>query len=56
MLEGYVDFFMDPSLAECYVNLKDELDKLLQKKVNLLVPFFYVFLYVFTFPVILCHF
>ncbi|GFY81200.1 DEA(D/H)-box RNA helicase family protein [Actinidia rufa] len=32
MLEGYIDFFMDPSLAECYVKLKEELDKLLQKK------------------------
>ena len=34
MLEGYIDFFMDPSLAECYVKLKEELDKLLQKKVS----------------------
>lgn len=34
MLEGYVDFFMDPSLAECYVKLKEELNKLLQKKVS----------------------
>lgn len=33
MLEGYVDFFMDPTLAECYVKLKQELDNLLQKKV-----------------------
>ncbi|KAL2230895.1 UNVERIFIED_CONTAM: DExH-box ATP-dependent RNA helicase DExH3 [Sesamum indicum] len=32
MLEGYIDFFMDPSLAECYVTLKEELDKLIQKK------------------------
>ncbi|KAF8398050.1 hypothetical protein HHK36_016976 [Tetracentron sinense] len=32
MLEGYVDFFMDPSLAECYWNLKEELNNLLQKK------------------------
>ncbi|KAL0289636.1 UNVERIFIED_CONTAM: DExH-box ATP-dependent RNA helicase DExH3 [Sesamum angustifolium] len=32
MLEGYIDFFMDPSLAECYVRLKEELDKLIQKK------------------------
>lgn len=40
MLEGYIDFFMDPSLAECYVKLKDELDKLLQKKVYLLGPLF----------------
>ncbi|XP_010067085.2 DExH-box ATP-dependent RNA helicase DExH3 [Eucalyptus grandis] len=34
MLEGYVDFFMDPSLGECYVKLKEELDKLLQKKLQ----------------------
>ena len=34
MLDGYVDFFMDPNLADCYVKLKEELDKLLQKKVS----------------------
>ncbi|CAK9165609.1 unnamed protein product [Ilex paraguariensis] len=34
MLEGYIDFFMDPSLAECFVKLKEELDKLLQKKLQ----------------------
>ncbi|KAL8542032.1 hypothetical protein ACS0TY_003041 [Phlomoides rotata] len=34
MLGGYVDFFMDPSLIECYVKLKDELDQLLQKKLE----------------------
>ncbi|KAI3448724.1 hypothetical protein Pfo_005389 [Paulownia fortunei] len=34
MLEGYIDFFMDPSLAECYVKLKEELEKLLQKKLQ----------------------
>lgn len=34
MLEGYIDFFMDPSLAECYWKLKEEFDKLLQKKVS----------------------
>ncbi|KAK4424756.1 DExH-box ATP-dependent RNA helicase DExH3, partial [Sesamum alatum] len=34
MLEGYIDFFMDPSLAECYVKLKEELDKLIQKKLQ----------------------
>ncbi|KAL5708781.1 RNA helicase [Ranunculus cassubicifolius] len=34
MLEGYIDFFMDPSLEECYWNLKEELDKLLQKKLR----------------------
>ncbi|KAF8041089.1 hypothetical protein BT93_B3112 [Corymbia citriodora subsp. variegata] len=34
MLEGYVDFFMDLSLAECYMKLKEELDKLLQRKLQ----------------------
>ncbi|CAL4935943.1 unnamed protein product [Urochloa decumbens] len=34
MLEGYVDFFMDPSLSECYLQLKDELDKLIQQKLE----------------------
>nr|GEU87293.1 DExH-box ATP-dependent RNA helicase DExH3 isoform X1 [Tanacetum cinerariifolium] len=34
MLQGYIDFFMDPTLAETYVNLKQELDKLLQKKLK----------------------
>ncbi|KAK1374158.1 RNA helicase [Heracleum sosnowskyi] len=34
MLEGYIDFFMDPSMAECYVKLKQELDNLLQKKLK----------------------
>ncbi|KAL7204806.1 hypothetical protein ACSBR2_017839 [Camellia fascicularis] len=34
MLEGYIEFFMDPSLLDCYVKLKEELDKLLQKKLQ----------------------
>ncbi|KAJ0102564.1 hypothetical protein Patl1_05807 [Pistacia atlantica] len=34
MLEGYIDFFMDPSLADCYLKLKEELDKLLRKKLD----------------------
>ncbi|CAL4919074.1 unnamed protein product [Urochloa decumbens] len=34
MLEGYVDFFMDPSLSECYLQLKEELDKLIQQKLE----------------------
>ncbi|XP_078154848.1 DEA(D/H)-box RNA helicase family protein isoform X1 [Carex rostrata] len=34
MLNGYIDLFMDPSLAECYVQLKEELDKLIQKKLE----------------------
>ncbi|XP_073307661.1 DExH-box ATP-dependent RNA helicase DExH3-like isoform X1 [Primulina huaijiensis] len=34
MLGGYIDFFMDPSLSECYVKLKEELEKLLQKKLQ----------------------
>lgn len=35
MLQGYIDFFMDPSLAECFLKFKEELDKLIQKKVCL---------------------
>ncbi|XP_071703455.1 DExH-box ATP-dependent RNA helicase DExH3 isoform X2 [Rutidosis leptorrhynchoides] len=34
MLGGYIDFFMDPSLAESFVKLKQELDQLLQKKLK----------------------
>ncbi|KAJ6810675.1 DExH-box ATP-dependent RNA helicase DExH3 isoform X1 [Iris pallida] len=34
MLDGYIDFFMDPSLAECYWSVKEELDKLFQKKLQ----------------------
>ncbi|KAJ6720057.1 ATP-DEPENDENT RNA HELICASE [Salix viminalis] len=34
MLDGYIDFFMDHNLAECFLKLKEELDKLLQKKVS----------------------
>ncbi|KAF3434352.1 hypothetical protein FNV43_RR25455 [Rhamnella rubrinervis] len=34
MLEGYIDIFMDPSLAECYLKLKEELNKLIQKKLQ----------------------
>ncbi|KAK1314026.1 putative pre-mRNA-splicing factor ATP-dependent RNA helicase [Acorus calamus] len=34
MLDGFIDFFMNPSLAECYWNLKFELDKLIQKKLQ----------------------
>ncbi|GMN59197.1 hypothetical protein TIFTF001_028289 [Ficus carica] len=32
MLDGYIDFFMDPSLAECYLKLKEEVNKLIQGK------------------------
>ncbi|XP_074310769.1 DExH-box ATP-dependent RNA helicase DExH3 [Silene latifolia] len=34
MLNGYVEFFMDPNMAECYCKLKEELDKLLQTKLE----------------------
>ncbi|KAL2326745.1 hypothetical protein Fmac_020172 [Flemingia macrophylla] len=34
MLDGYVDLFMDPSLADCYLKLKEELNKLIQKKLE----------------------
>jgi predicted nucleotidyltransferase len=29
-----VDFFMNPNLADCYLKLKSELDRLIQKKVS----------------------
>ncbi|KAF5730335.1 DEA(D/H)-box RNA helicase family protein isoform 1 [Tripterygium wilfordii] len=32
MLGGYLEFFMKPALAETYLNLKRELDELIQKK------------------------
>ncbi|KAI0523117.1 hypothetical protein KFK09_005507 [Dendrobium nobile] len=34
MLDGYIDFFMDPSLAECYWKLKEELNMIIQKKLE----------------------
>ncbi|KAG0464187.1 hypothetical protein HPP92_020256 [Vanilla planifolia] len=34
MLDGYFDFFMDPSLAECYWKIKEELNTLIQKKLE----------------------
>ncbi|GAB2246649.1 hypothetical protein Droror1_Dr00002142 [Drosera rotundifolia] len=34
MLDGYIDFFMDQNLCESYWKLKEELDKLLQKKLE----------------------
>ncbi|KAJ1411586.1 Double-stranded RNA-binding domain [Sesbania bispinosa] len=34
MLDGYIDFFLDPNLADCYLKLKEELDKLIQKKLE----------------------
>ncbi|XP_047966459.1 DExH-box ATP-dependent RNA helicase DExH3-like isoform X2 [Salvia hispanica] len=34
MLEGYIEFFMCPSLAECYLKLKEEADKLLVQKLE----------------------
>lgn len=34
MLDGYIDFFMHSSLAECYWNLKEELHKLIQRKLQ----------------------
>ncbi|CAN6439906.1 unnamed protein product [Victoria cruziana] len=34
MLEGYIDFFMEPSMAELYWNLKEEMDKLIQRKLE----------------------
>ncbi|KAG6469410.1 hypothetical protein ZIOFF_074127 [Zingiber officinale] len=34
MLDGYIDFFMDPNLINCYWNLKTELDKLVLRKLE----------------------
>lgn len=34
MLNGYIEFFMDSSLAECYLQLKEELDKLIENKLQ----------------------
>lgn len=34
MLGGYLEFFMKPTLAETYLNLKRELDELIQNKVS----------------------
>ncbi|GLT50028.1 hypothetical protein SLA2020_235410 [Shorea laevis] len=34
MLQGYIDFFMDTSLAECYLKLREELDNLIQRKLE----------------------
>ncbi|XP_019259324.1 PREDICTED: DExH-box ATP-dependent RNA helicase DExH3 isoform X3 [Nicotiana attenuata] len=34
MLGGYIEFFMDPTLADCYIKLKEELEMLLQKKLQ----------------------
>lgn len=42
MLQGYIDFFMDSTLAECYLKLKEELDGLIQKKVK---EYFYMHSY-----------
>lgn len=34
MLQGYIDFFLEPSLAECYMKIKEELHKLIQRKLE----------------------
>lgn len=34
MLGGYLEFFMKPALASTYLNLKKELDEVVQKKVR----------------------
>ncbi|XP_004301561.1 PREDICTED: probable ATP-dependent RNA helicase DHX36-like [Fragaria vesca subsp. vesca] len=34
MLDGYIDFFMDPSLMDCYLKIKEELNELIQKKLQ----------------------
>lgn len=49
MLDDYVEFFMDPNTAECYCKLKEELDKLLQKKVGPYCALFLFLLCMFIF-------
>lgn len=44
MLDGYVDFFMDHNLADSYVKLKEELNKLIQKKVSRYIFLVIIFL------------
>jgi hypothetical protein len=34
MLGGYLEFFMNPSLADMYRSLRKELDELIQEKVS----------------------
>lgn len=34
MLGGYLEFFMKPDLASTYLNLKSELNELIQSKVS----------------------
>lgn len=34
MLDGYLEFFMKPALAETYLSLKRELDELVHQKVS----------------------
>lgn len=35
MLDGYLEFFMKPALAETYLSLKKELEELIQCKVSI---------------------
>lgn len=39
MLGGYLEFFMNPALADTYLRLKKELEELIQKKVMILLYF-----------------
>lgn len=39
MLGGYLEFFMNPALADTYLRLKKELEELIQKKVIILLCF-----------------
>lgn len=34
MLGGYLEFFMNPSIADMYLSLREELDELIQNKVS----------------------
>lgn len=42
MLNGYIEFFMDSSLAECYLQLKEELDKLIENKVSCIWTYYLI--------------
>lgn len=48
MLDGYLEFFMKPALAETYLSLKRELDELVHQKVSSFL--FWNFIFCSSFP------
>lgn len=48
MLDGYLEFFMKPALAETYLSLKGELDELVHQKVISFL--FWNFIFYFSSP------